>query len=74
MTVDRCSAEVTTYTPFIMGGDVNQTKQCEKDSEHIVTQKSDGQTMPLCAHCLGKFWRLNKGDEALYSVNEINEN
>ena len=66
---ERCSAEVQEYKPFIMGGNVHQTSQCENDSECIVTQKSDGQTMPLCTHCLGKFWKLNKGDEALYVVN-----
>ncbi len=70
---EKCSAEVTTYRPFIMGGDVNQTRQCKNDANHMVTQKSDDQTMPLCTHCLGKFWKLNAGDEALYSVARVSD-
>ena len=70
---EKCSAEVTTYTPFIMGGNVNQTSQCVFDSEVIVKEILTGQTMPLCKRCLIKFWKLNSepGDTELYKVEEI---
>lgn len=67
---EQCTAQITKYAPFTMGGPVNQTSQCENDAAHIVTEKSSDETMPVCARCLTKFWKLNEGDEALYSVTD----
>lgn len=69
--MSQCTAMITTYQPFIMGGDVNQTKQCEAPEEVIVTEISSGEQMPLCKSCLIKFQEHNEGDEALYNIKEV---
>lgn len=52
----RCQAEITTYRPFIMGGNVHQTARCDNRAAYIATERKPGAdgrigAMSVCVRC-----------------------
>lgn len=75
---DRCQTEITEYRPFIMGGDVNQTRRCSNAPTWIATEKKpgkDGQrgSMSLCDDCREQLVKqFTKAGKALPEFKPVN--
>lgn len=52
----QCQTEITSYRPFVMGGNVNQVERCKERPAFIATERKAGPdglkgAMSLCPEC-----------------------
>ncbi len=63
----KCECQITTYRPFIMGGNVNRVQHCENDATVLVYGKTPEEKkqppMALCNSCYIQFKKRNKNYE-----------
>lgn len=57
---NRCQAEITSYHPFVMGGQVHRTERCTNKPVLLVKEKEAGSdglrgSMTLCQSCYAVF-------------------